>query len=331
MKRTHLYVFTIVFFMFVLVACSANTPTDDTENQSEQSSNAEAITVTGVNDAVTLDAPAERVVALEWTYAEDLLAVGVQPVGVADIDGYRSWVNIEAELSDDVIDVGTRQEPNLEAIAALEPDLIIGIQFRHEGLLQELEAIAPTVLFDPYPTDESIDQYDEMETTFKEIAKAVNKENEAEEVLTSLNDMYEEAKAAIEASSLSTTDFVLTQAYTAAQAPEIRVFTPNSMASVIFEKMGLTNVFQPSQFEMYGYSTVNVEALTSVEHANYFYVVQDDDNIYTNQLKDNPVWNGLNFVKEDRMFSLGGDAWLFGGPLSAKTVVGRVTASIAAQ
>lgn len=326
MKRTRLHVLTLVLFACILAACSADDPVDDAGNDSNQAS--ESVIINGVNDEIKLDAPAERVVALEWTYAEDLLAVGVQPVGVADIDGYQSWVNIETELSEDVADVGTRQEPNLEAIAALEPDLIIGIQFRHEGLLQELESIAPTVLFDPYPTDESVNQYDEMEATFKEIAKAVNKEQEADDVLASLSDTYEAAKAEIEASSLSTTDFVLTQAFTGAQAPEIRVFTPNAMASVIFEKIGLTNVFEPSQFEMYGYSTVNVEALTSVEDANYFYVVQDDDNIYENQLKDNPVWNDLNFVKENRMFSLGGDAWLFGGPLSAETLVDRVTSSI---
>src|SRR5690242_17122902 len=36
----------------------------------------------------------QRVVALEWTYVEDLLALGVQPVGIADIEGYKAWVKI---------------------------------------------------------------------------------------------------------------------------------------------------------------------------------------------------------------------------------------------
>ncbi len=30
-----------------------------------------------------------RIVALEWVYVENLLALGIQPVGVADIDGYK--------------------------------------------------------------------------------------------------------------------------------------------------------------------------------------------------------------------------------------------------
>jgi ferric hydroxamate transport system substrate-binding protein len=44
----------------------------------------------------------------------------VQPVGVADIEGMNKWVNMkELSLSPDVVDVGTRQEPNLEQILQL--------------------------------------------------------------------------------------------------------------------------------------------------------------------------------------------------------------------
>lgn len=41
--------------------------------------------------------------------------------------------------------VGTIEEPNLEAIAALEPDLVISSKVRHEQIYDELSAIAPTV------------------------------------------------------------------------------------------------------------------------------------------------------------------------------------------
>jgi ABC-type Fe3+-citrate transport system substrate-binding protein len=94
-----------------------------------------------------------RVVALEWTYMEDVLTLGVQPVGVADIEGYHNWVDISVELGDDVVDVGTRQAPNLELIAELEPDLIIA--FKDSSLFYEgMETIAPLVVYDAaYATD----------------------------------------------------------------------------------------------------------------------------------------------------------------------------------
>ncbi|WP_298823983.1 iron-siderophore ABC transporter substrate-binding protein [uncultured Planococcus sp.] len=319
MKKPLLIVLTAILLL-ILAACSTTE-----EEPAAPAEEAEPVTIQGTNGEVTLDAPAQKVVVLEWTYAEDLLAVGVQPAGMADISDYGNYVNIEPQLDETVVDVGGRQEPNLEAIAALEPDLIIGVSFRHDGMLEQLETIAPTVIFNPYPEDESIDLYQEMETTFLEIAKAVGKTTEGEQVLTDLEAQYEEKAAEIEAADLKTKDVILTLAYSGAQAPEIRVFTPNSMASIILERIGLNNVHEPDQFEIFGSSTFNVEGLVKYEDANYLYTVPEEDNIYENQLKGNPVWENLAFVQEGRTYDLGADTWLYGGPLSAETLMNQIT------
>ncbi|HSI67228.1 MAG TPA: iron-siderophore ABC transporter substrate-binding protein [Planococcus sp. (in: firmicutes)] len=306
--------------MLALAACTAADEEPET-----QETEGDPVTIEGTNGEVTLDEPAERVVVLEWTYAENLLAVGIQPAGMADIVEYGNYVNIEPQLDETVVDVGGRQEPNLEAIAALEPDLIIGVSFRHDAMLQDLESIAPTVIFNPYPEDESIDLYQEMETTFLEMAKAVDRVEEGEQVLADLEEKYEESAAEIEAADLQTRDSILTLAYSGPQAPEIRVFTPNSMASIIMERIGLNNVHQPNQHEIFGSSTFNVEGLTAYEDANYLYTVPDEDNIYENQLSGNAVWENLTFVEEGRTFDLGPDTWLYGGPLSAETLMNQIT------
>lgn len=325
MKNIFLKVFILTALCTIIASCTPSK--DEPQNVSASADVTEsstAITISGALGDVTLDAPAIKVVVLEYSYTEHVLAAGIEPVGVADIEGYNKWVKIGVNLSDNVVDVGTRQEPNLEVVASLEPDLIIAVKSRHEGIKSQLESIAPTVYFDAYPTDESMSQYDEMERTFKEIAKAVGKEDEAKAVLAELNTVYENAKIAIDNANLSTKDFLLTQSYSSNQAPQIRLFAKNALASVILEKIGLNNVYTSEAFEVYGFSTVNVEALTKLEEANYIYVVADDDNIYETLLKNNQVWNGLAFVKENRTYPLGGDAWLFGGPLSAEVIVGRV-------
>ena len=319
MKKWTLFLFAAI--MLVLTACSSGE--EDTATETE--SGGDPVTIQGTNGEVTLDEPAKKVVVLEWTYAEDLLAVGVQPAGMADITSYGDYVNIEPQLDDTVVDVGGRQEPNLEAIAEIDPDLIIGVDFRHTAMLEELERIAPTVIFNPYPEDESIDLYQEMETTFLEIAKAVDKTEEADAVLADLEKKYEESAAKIEAANLKTKDVILTLAYSGPQAPEIRVFTPNSMASIILDRIGLNNVHEPDQFEVFGSSTFNVEGLVKYEDANYLYTVPDEDNIYKNQLAGNAVWENLNFVQEGRTFDLGPDTWLYGGPLSAETLMNQIT------
>ena len=84
------------------------------------------ITVEGAMGTLELPQAPERVVALEWSLVENVLALGVQPAGIADVDGYNTWVNVPLELSADVADVGQRLEPSLESIAALEPDAALG-------------------------------------------------------------------------------------------------------------------------------------------------------------------------------------------------------------
>jgi ferric hydroxamate transport system substrate-binding protein len=328
MKNSIKSLFILALFAVLLVGCSSKKEEDKAVDKGEVE---DSITIAGVNGEVTLDKPAKKVVVLEWTYAEDLLAVGVQPIGMADIQEYHNWVNIDAELSKDVADVGGRQEPNLEAIAALEPDLIIGTSFRHDGMIADLEKIAPTVIFNPYPEDEKIDLYQEMTTTFNEIAKAVDKTDEAKQVLTDLDTKYAEATEKINDANLKTKDVILTLAYSGPQAPEIRVFTPNSMASIILGKIGLNNIHVPDQFEVFGSSTFNVEGLTKYENANYLYSVQSEDNVYEKQFKNNAVWKNLNFVKEDRLYDLGGDTWLYGGPLSAETLLDKITSTMVSK
>ncbi|WP_236743945.1 ABC transporter substrate-binding protein [Marinobacter similis] len=71
-----------------------------------------------------LDEPPQRIVALNWAATEALLLLGVTPIGVADKTGYATWVR-EPVLPDHVPNIGTRVAPSLEAIAELEPDLIV--------------------------------------------------------------------------------------------------------------------------------------------------------------------------------------------------------------
>lgn len=280
-----------------------------------------SVTLAGSNGDVDLEAPAERIVALEWTYVEDLLALGVQPVGVADREGYETWVDVEPELDDDVADVGTRQEPSLESIAALDPDLIIGAEFRHEPIIDQLEAIAPTVLFDPYPApDGDLTQFTEMTETFTTIATAANRTDEAEQVLSDVEATFDDITAELDEADLAGQGIAMAQGFTSEEAPTIRMFTENAMAVEIVTRLGLTNAW-PGEPEPYGFNTVDAETLTRIDDDAFFlYVAQDDDNIFTGALADNPVWQDLDFVQADRVRALGPDTWLFGGPLSAEVL-----------
>lgn len=275
---------------------------------------------------MTLDKPAQKVVVLEWTFTEDVIALGVQPVGNADNENYKLYVTSEAALDEGVTDVGTRGEPNLETIASLKPDLIIANTDSHDPIYEQLKGIAPTLIFSLYPPEGQGDQYSQMEDTFKTIAAALGKTAEGEKVLADLDAHYADAKTKLAAAGKEGFNYVLTQAYSYQNAATMRLFTDNSLAVQTLDRIGLKNDWKSEKFEPYGFTTSTVEALPAVQDTNLIYIVQEDDNIFTNELKDNSVWNGLTFVKENRTFGLDSATWVFGGPVSSKVIVDEVVA-----
>ncbi|BBG00312.1 MULTISPECIES: iron-siderophore ABC transporter substrate-binding protein [Pseudonocardia] len=101
------------------------------------------VTVPTAFGDVTIPEQPQRVVALGWSDAETALALGVEPVGAADWlaigdDGLGPWVPQNYTTPPTVL--GTL-EVDLEAVAALEPDLILdtraaGTRDRYDRLNQ---------------------------------------------------------------------------------------------------------------------------------------------------------------------------------------------------
>jgi len=270
--------------------------------------------------------PAKRVVVLEWIFAESVIALGVQPAGNADNAEYAKWVTAEAALGADVQDVGLRWEPNLETIAALKPDLIISNTDNNAAIYDQLKAIAPTIEFDPYPNEG--DAYTGMEDIFNNIALALGKTAEAEKVWKDLDQYYEDAKAKLAAAGKADLNYVASQAFTSQNSITLRMFTDTSTVSQTLARIGLKNDWRSDKFEKYGFTDSTIEALPAVADSNFIYIVQADDNVFGEPVKDNKVWNGLNFVKEKRTYPIDGSTWTFGGPLSSKTIVERVVAAL---
>jgi len=101
-------------------------------------------TITHAHGTTRLEAKPTRVVVLDTGELDDVLALGVVPVGVASPDGKVSPY-LEPRIPG-VTRLGPLDPLNLEAVAALKPDLILGSALRVDQLYDRLSAIAPTVL-----------------------------------------------------------------------------------------------------------------------------------------------------------------------------------------
>lgn len=294
-------------------ACGGGTVADPGAEQTSAKKGA-AISVQTAKGPVQLDEPATRVVSLEWAYTEELLALGVTPVGAAGLESYDEWVTAPgAQLPSGVTKVGTRQEPSIEKIKSLNPDLIVSDVGRLSANYDQLTEIAPVLAFEPTKKP----RLETMKQNFQKLATAVGKEQKADQVLGNLESTVDDLKSRLEKADKAGSRFTLAQGYTSAGAPGIRMFTSSSMAGALLEKAGLKNGWHGKPDD-WGMTTVGVEALTKIDSgATFLYVALKKDDPFAGALADNPVWQQLPFVEQDRVRALDPGTWLFGGPLSA--------------
>nr|WP_253851721.1 ABC transporter substrate-binding protein [Mycobacterium sp. 1423905.2] len=98
-------------------------------------------------DVAQVPADPQRIVVLSGDQLDTLCALGLQSrvVGAALPEGSSSQPFYLGAVVHGLPGVGTRSAPDLKAIAAAHPDLILGSRFLTPALYPQLSAIAPTV------------------------------------------------------------------------------------------------------------------------------------------------------------------------------------------
>jgi iron complex transport system substrate-binding protein len=101
--------------------------------------------------ATTVRADPQRIVVLSGDQLDALCALGLQSriVAAALPDGSNTQPSYLGKIVHDVPGAGTRTEPDMEAIKAANPDLILGSVALTPDAYPQLTAIAPTVFTGP--------------------------------------------------------------------------------------------------------------------------------------------------------------------------------------
>lgn len=102
-------------------------------------------TVTHAMGTTEIKAQPKRVVVLDVGELDNVVSLGVEPVGFAPSEGSPELPSYLKQDAGAPKNVGTINNLNLEAIAGLHPDLILGSQLRAAEQYDELSKIAPTV------------------------------------------------------------------------------------------------------------------------------------------------------------------------------------------
>jgi iron complex transport system substrate-binding protein len=328
MRPRSLLTLAAVLPVTLLAACGTTDVPAAAPAASSASASSGPVTVTdGRGKTVTLPAPATRVVSLEWNTTEDVITLGVQPTGVADIKGYGSWVTA-SPITGTPIDVGTRTEPSLESVAEAEPDLIIGIVGSvPESAMEQMEKIAPVVLLTGADAKRPIEL---MRENFTTTATLLGKEAQAETVLADLDAAVAAGKRKITDAGKAGTPFSLSYIYAEGNSFSLRMHGPGSFAIAVASELGLTPAWTEAGDEGWGLSTLDIEGLTKLPAATEFgYWGNADTEDPLADLDDNRLWKSLDFVKNDRVHKMGVGIWIYGGPASAKQWISDVTGAVA--
>jgi iron complex transport system substrate-binding protein len=231
----------------------------------------------------------QRVVALGWSDAETALALGVQPVGASDWlafggEGVGPWAEGRYDEAPEIIET---LEPSLEAVAALQPDLILdtrspATQERYDAL----SSIAPTVGqpagVGPYLTT--------WQQQLDLVGRALGREEQADELQAEVEQQF---TAAAEAHPEFDGTEVAVGAYT---SEGFGAYVRGDTRVDFMEALGFTN--EPAIQDLAGESFFVSISEEQVPLLDAPLTVVFPIFVEASQITDNPLWQSLPSVQQ---------------------------------
>ncbi|MFP1625003.1 ABC transporter substrate-binding protein [Streptomyces sp. 5K101] len=283
---------------FSVAACGGGSSEDKPADKPAAASDAGfPRTVTHDKGKTEIKSKPKRVVALDNSLVEAVVALDAPLVG--GIGAYRDQKGFPSYLGDAVKntkDVGPIDSPNLEAIAALKPDLIVSATVRHEDLYDQLSKIAPTV--------------------FVETTGPIWKEN-----VTFLGTVLgEEKKAADELAAYTTRAKKIGDAINAKNPKQTysmvrfldgptRIYLPKTFSGIILTDMGLArpaNQQDPEEFNI----EISEEQIGQADADHIFVTTFSGGEERKKKFLANPLWKRLNAVQKGNVHEVEDAVWM---------------------
>lgn len=246
-----------------------------------------------------------RIIALEWLPLELLMALGVTPLGAAELHGYRNWVG-EPILPSSVVDVGLRTEPNLELITQLKPSLILFSQGYGPDPTR-FQRIAPGMGF-------TFNEGDGKPLTtarhaLMALAQRIDRVPQAVAHLAGLDALTRRVKARL--ARRTARPLLLMSILDPRHAI---VFTANGLFQQVMDTLGLVNAWQ-GETTFWGSAVIGIERLADLADAEAI-CFEHGNATMMKQVTSSDLWRSLPFVREQR-FTEVPRVWFYGATLSA--------------
>ncbi|MBN2471609.1 MAG: ABC transporter substrate-binding protein [Anaerolineae bacterium] len=263
----------------------------------------------------------QRIVGLMEADVDALLALGIMPVGSTNGRGQETPPRYLDEYLGDVTSVGRFYSPNLEVLLELEPDLILFGGFTDEAVLEQLNAIAPTV--NTFQTGEP------WQSHFLRVAEILDREAEAQAFIADYSARIEALRQAL--GDGAEASFIV--ARWSAEGPQIMAPTLTFSSGVLLD-LGLTAAPEiPELQEGHPHSApLSLESLELLDVDWAFIGTLSPAGDAVTALEEalaSPLFQTLDVVQNDRVVLVDGSLWTsVGGPLAAAMVLEDAAAAL---
>ncbi|RNC81311.1 MAG: ABC transporter substrate-binding protein [Phycisphaera sp.] len=241
-----------------------------------------------MNRVVSLEAPAERIVALSHYAVDPLIEMGVTPVARGDVKFELT------EKAEHIHAVSVRHGagPNIEQVAALEADLII-VSIVHAGFVDSIEKATdvPVAVMDPTSLDD-------LTAEIRKLGTITGKEKLADSVAVEIESQIESVLA-----NHADCDETV---YALFGAPgSFFAFLPNTYLGAMIDDVGGVLVAPGEENKTYrGFSAFSIESALAADPDVILLISHMAPEPQLQMLNSIPGWTSLRAVKEGRVYTL---------------------------
>lgn len=178
MKRKIILFILAICFLIIAGCSNLESGEKDTNINTDESSYYPVKIMDSREVEVTLDKDIKSIISLGPNITETIFALGAGDllIGRTDYCDYPEEVlNVEK--------IGSLREPNIEKIISLNPDLVIASTHYNEDVIKKLETVGIKVL-----VLYSSEDFEGVYSLIGDVGKALNKENEADDLINSMKD-----------------------------------------------------------------------------------------------------------------------------------------------
>ncbi|MBE0399624.1 ABC transporter substrate-binding protein [Halomonas sp. FME1] len=244
-------------------------------------------------------------IALSWTTAETLVAIGAPPEGMSMIDNYQQWGSIRS-LSEDIVEVGVSFQPNLELITSMHPDIIMSDSV-FVVFDEKLSDRFNTYRFTLY--QEEVDRWNELTEFTRQVATAIMQPDSGEVYIADVENNIEHLKNRIREWN---EPLLIIRAL---DAQHVRVYGENSLVQAVLDRLGLSNAWQEPTSQK-GFSIVGVEALVDIKARLVIVEGPQLSGNIADQLAGRGLWQYVPSIRENNLITVP-PFWVFGALPSA--------------